>query len=72
MANSTITQSALVLTFDNGLDAQGKPAYAAKSFRNIKPAAPYDALLAVAQKLEPLQQHGLISVERDDTSKITV
>ncbi|MDD9147905.1 MULTISPECIES: DUF1659 domain-containing protein [unclassified Sporolactobacillus] len=71
MATSTITESAMVLTFDNGLNEKGEPAYVTKSFRNIKPNASYDALLAIAQKLGPLQQHALISVERNDTAKIT-
>lgn len=68
---STITKSAFVLTFGNGQDENGKDVFLTKTFRNIKPAAPEDALLAVAGKLAPLQQHPLVSVERDDTSEIT-
>ncbi|RYL89282.1 DUF1659 domain-containing protein [Sporolactobacillus sp. Y61] len=71
MANSAITQSAFVLTFDGGLDEEDKPVVLTKVFRNIKPAASADALLAIAGKLAPLQQHPFVSVERDDTSEIT-
>ncbi|TGA98434.1 DUF1659 domain-containing protein [Sporolactobacillus shoreae] len=71
MANSTITASAFVLTFDGGQDQNGDPIVLTKAFRNIKPAASYDALLAIAGKLAPLQQHPLAAVERDDTSEIT-
>ncbi|RYL89336.1 DUF1659 domain-containing protein [Sporolactobacillus sp. THM7-4] len=71
MAVSTITESALVLTFDGGFDANSQAVFLSKLFRNIKPAASYDGLLAIAQKLEPLQQHAMVTVERDDKVKIT-
>ncbi|WP_100487063.1 DUF1659 domain-containing protein [Sporolactobacillus pectinivorans] len=71
MANSTIAASAFVLTFDGGKDGKGNPILLTKAFRNIKPAASYGALLAIAGKLAPLQQHPLVSVERNDTSEIT-
>jgi Protein of unknown function (DUF1659). len=71
MANSMITTSALVLTFDGGLDQNGEPVLLTKAFRNIKAAASYDALLAIAGKLAPLQQHPLVTVERDDSATIT-
>lgn len=71
MANSSITASALVLSLDGGVDQNGDPVILTKTFRNIKAAAPYDALLAIAGKLAPLQQHALVTVERDDSTTIT-
>ncbi|RYM06492.1 DUF1659 domain-containing protein [Sporolactobacillus sp. THM7-7] len=71
MATGTIKASTLVLTFDNGVDESGKPVFLTKSFRNIKPGASFDALLAVAEQLASLQKHPLVMVERDDTSTIT-
>lgn len=71
MANSTITASVFVMNLDGGLDEKGEQILLTKSFRNIKPAASYDGLLAVAQQLAPLQKHALLSIERNDTSEIT-
>ncbi|MCI1858236.1 MAG: DUF1659 domain-containing protein [Sporolactobacillus sp.] len=71
MANGTITASALVMTFDGGKDENGDPLLVTKTFRNIEPGASFDALLAVASQLAPLQQHPLVKIERDDTSAIT-
>ncbi|MFX3616167.1 MAG: DUF1659 domain-containing protein [Sporolactobacillus sp.] len=71
MATSSITASTLNLNLDGGMNEAGKAIVITKSFRNIQSAAPYDALLAIAQKLQPLQQHALISVERNDTVEIS-
>ncbi|MFT8872084.1 MAG: DUF1659 domain-containing protein [Sporolactobacillus sp.] len=71
MAKGTIVSSALVLTFADGVDASGKTVKATKSFRNIRAGAPYDDLLAVANKLWPLQQQALIAVERVDNLAIS-
>lgn len=72
MATSTVLQSTLVLSFDNGVDAKGKPVVKRKAFRNIKTAATQDQLYNVASVLAPLQQLPLISVERDDAAQITM
>lgn len=71
MANSTITASVFVMNLDGGLDEKGEQILLTKSFRNIKPAASHDGLLAVAQQLAPLQKHALLSIERNDTAEIT-
>ncbi|MCQ2009758.1 MAG: DUF1659 domain-containing protein [Sporolactobacillus sp.] len=70
MATSTITESVFVMNLNGGLDEKGEQILLTKSFRNIKPAASENSLLAIAQKLAPLQQHPLISVERNDTAEI--
>jgi hypothetical protein len=70
MATSTITASVFVMNLSGGLDESGEQILLTKSFRNIKPAASQDGLLAIAQKLAPLQQHALSSVERNDTAEI--
>lgn len=70
MANGTLVSSSFVLVFDGGLDADGKQILKKKSFSNIKAGAAHDALYAVASKLTPLQQHPLLSVERDDATTI--
>ncbi|BBN98116.1 MULTISPECIES: DUF1659 domain-containing protein [Sporolactobacillus] len=70
MATSKIIASVFVMNLNGGLDDQGKPVTLSKSFRNIKAEAAPDSLLTIAQKLAPLQQHELISVERNDTTDI--
>ncbi|MCO7128090.1 DUF1659 domain-containing protein [Sporolactobacillus shoreicorticis] len=70
MATRTITESVFVMNLSGGLDEKGEQILLTKSFRNIKPAASEDGLLAIARKLAPLQQHPLVSVERNDTAEI--
>lgn len=70
MATASIKDSTFVLSFDGGFDENDEPIVLTKSFQNIKAGADYDALLAIAQKFVPLQQHPLLTVERDDTNVI--
>ncbi|WKB35479.1 DUF1659 domain-containing protein [Terrilactibacillus sp. S3-3] len=70
MANGTLVSSTFVMVLDGGLDTDGKQILKKKSFRNIKAGAAHDALYTVASNLAPLQQHPLLSVERDDATTI--
>ncbi|SDJ57495.1 DUF1659 domain-containing protein [Salimicrobium halophilum] len=62
--------STLKLTFETGADEFGEPTYKTKSFRNVRTNATSDALYAVVEKLDVLQQYTLAEVTRDDESSI--
>ncbi|AKG03436.1 MULTISPECIES: DUF1659 domain-containing protein [Salimicrobium] len=62
--------STLKLDFETGVDELGQPVYKTKSFRNVRTEATAEALYAVAEKLESLQQYPLYEVTRDDESSI--
>ncbi|SIS55449.1 DUF1659 domain-containing protein [Salimicrobium flavidum] len=62
--------SALKLKFDTGVDEFGEATYKTKSFRNVRTEATSEALYAVVEKLDVLQQHTLTEVTRDDESSI--
>lgn len=71
MALATMTDSRLQLTFEDGLDAEGKPLFTNKYFNNVKTSATTDQLYAVTTALVPLQQLTLTGIERDNTNVIT-
>lgn len=62
--------STLKLQFETGTDESGEPTYKTKSFRNVRTEATSEALYAVVEKLDVLQQHPLTEVTRDDESSI--
>lgn len=70
MAQATLAASKLRLTFQTGVDANGKPVYKAKTFNNIKPAATTDQLFQTAQALSVLCNDPMNSVERNDSTDI--
>ncbi|MFC7393025.1 DUF1659 domain-containing protein [Scopulibacillus cellulosilyticus] len=67
MAMSTLTDTALVMSLDGGMNKDGKPVIKKKSFRNVKINATDDQLYNVAKAIAPLQQYPLISIERNNT-----
>ncbi|WP_186578936.1 DUF1659 domain-containing protein [Aquibacillus kalidii] len=71
MAVAQKVDSSLQLTFEDGMDAEGKAIYKKKSFSNIKTDATADQLFAITLALIPLQQLTLHSVKRNDTELIT-
>ncbi|OZM56481.1 hypothetical protein CIB95_11945 [Lottiidibacillus patelloidae] len=71
MAAESLTDSALKLTFETGVDANGEPIFKSKSLNNVKITATPDQLYVIANALHPLQTHNLTNVERRDTSVVT-
>lgn len=71
MATSNQVSSMLVLMFDGGLDAKGKPVVINKRFNGVKTTATDDQLYAIAQVLAPLQQYPALNIERDNTINIS-
>ncbi|MFQ3546077.1 DUF1659 domain-containing protein [Halobacillus rhizosphaerae] len=62
--------SQLQLVFATGQDEEGKTTFRTKSFNNIKLTSTPDQLYRVASVLEPLQQHLLATVERNDRTEL--
>jgi len=70
MATANLVDSTMVLSFDAGMDENGKSIVKRKSFNNLKAQVTNDQLYAIAQALIPLQQYPAITVERNDTTAL--
>jgi hypothetical protein len=71
MATSNLVDASMVLTFDAGVDLNGKPVVKRKSFNSLKAQVTNDQLYAVATAIIPLQAYPIIVIERDDTTELT-
>ncbi|MGM7700872.1 DUF1659 domain-containing protein [Pseudalkalibacillus sp. Hm43] len=67
MATAVHDDSRLTITFDAGVDHEGKPVYKRKSFTNIKTSATHDQLFDMVQALAPLQQYPVSQIERSNS-----
>lgn len=70
MATSNSISSMLTVTFDGGVDANGKPVSMSKRFNGIKPVATDDQVFTIVQALAPLQSYPVTTVKRDNTIDI--
>lgn len=70
MAVSTTVKSQLQLVLEVGFDEAGDMILKNKNFNNIKTDSTADQLFAIASALQPLQQHVLHSIERNDSEVI--
>jgi hypothetical protein len=70
MIEQNVTDSQLRLSFDFGKDVDGNQVVKYKSFNNVKTDATADALHSIATALAPLQQHPLLTVERNNSYEI--
>lgn len=66
-AAEVITDSQLRLVLDMGMDIDGNVIYKNKNFNNVKPTSTADQLYAIAQALAPLQQHPMVTIERNNS-----
>ena len=72
MAITAVAQdSKLKLSFDGGLDGDGKAIVKSKTFSKIKAAAVNDDVYALATSLTGLQEKPLLSVRRIDEVDLT-
>lgn len=71
MATSSLVNSMLTVTFDGGVDANGKAILLAKRFNGVKPTSLDDQLFSIVQALAPLQTNTIINMKRDNTIDIT-
>lgn len=71
MAEAILAGTKLSLTFEAGLDEEGKMKYKTKNYNNVKVTATTDGLYAAAQAIVGLQGNTLDGIERKDSSFIT-
>ncbi|WP_257349185.1 DUF1659 domain-containing protein [Pseudalkalibacillus decolorationis] len=67
MATAVMNDTRLSVTFDAGIDLEGKPVFKRKSFNNVKSSATHDQLYNMIQALSPLQQYPVTQVERSNS-----
>ncbi|MCF6136813.1 DUF1659 domain-containing protein [Pseudalkalibacillus berkeleyi] len=66
MATAVLDDTRLTITFDAGVDNEGKPVYKRKNFNNIKTTATHDQMFEMVQALAPLQQYPVSQIERSN------
>ena len=71
MATANLVDSSMVLSFDAGMDEDGKAIIKRKSFSNLKAQVSNEQLYTIAQALIALQQYPIIVVERNDTTELS-
>ncbi|WEG11942.1 DUF1659 domain-containing protein [Pullulanibacillus sp. KACC 23026] len=71
MATSNLVDSTLTVSFDGGIDTDGKSVVMTKRFTGIKIGAQDDQLFAIIEALAPLQSYPVLTVKRDNTIDIT-
>ncbi|GAA0342776.1 hypothetical protein GCM10008967_36540 [Bacillus carboniphilus] len=71
MATRSFMVSRIRLTFNHGLDQEGKPILKAKSYSNVKEVTTPEQILAVSQAIESLCSYELHSIQQNDTAEIT-
>jgi hypothetical protein len=70
MAQALLTGSKLKLSFQVGMDDEGKPIMKAKTFSNVKREATVDQLWQAAEAIFSLSADQLSNVERIDSSDL--
>lgn len=70
MAIETLLSKQLRLTFQTGLDGEGKPILSRKTFSNIDPSATADQLLVSAKAIASLQVHPTYAIEQQELQSI--
>ncbi|WP_349410230.1 DUF1659 domain-containing protein [Pseudalkalibacillus sp. SCS-8] len=67
MATAILDDTRLIITFDAGLDSEGKPVIKRKTMNNVKSSATHDQLFEMVQALAPLQQYPVNQIERENS-----
>ncbi|MEH6941375.1 DUF1659 domain-containing protein [Bacillus sp. JJ722] len=70
MANETLLSKQLRLTFQTGVDGEGKPILTRKTFSNIEPSATTEQLLVSAKAIASLQVHPTYAIEQQELQSI--
>ena len=70
MAQATLADSKLRLTFEVGVNEKGETLYKAKTFNNVKTNATTDQIFQTAQAIGILCNDPLYTVARNDDSDI--
>ncbi len=71
MAVNKVPQtSKMVITIENGVNANGKPVQRQRSYKNVKVSAADADVYAVAQAIANLQTRAVISISRQDDGNL--
>lgn len=70
MATEVMNDSQLRIEYNHGVDLEGNPIYKAKTYNNLKTTATPDDIQAVSLAIAGLQQHTLVSVQRNSNYEI--
>ncbi|WP_409253863.1 DUF1659 domain-containing protein [Bacillus sp. SCS-153A] len=70
MATADLKSIKLKMVFDDGVDAEGKPKYANKTYSNINFASTPDEIRQAADALAGLSARPLILLEKNDSFDI--
>jgi len=70
MAISTKTKTSLILTYHEGVDANGKDILKTDRYGKVKITATDDEILAVSQAVSSLKSTSLVKVTKQDESNI--
>lgn len=71
MAQEFLQESAIKITFQNGVKENGEPLLVTKSLYNLKETATSDAIMQVVESLASLVSYPLYSVERNNSFDVT-
>lgn len=66
-----LTQTRLILTFNNGYDEDGNILFQTRSFRNVKSQSVDAALYQAGKAIASLQENILYSVERNNVYELS-
>nr|WP_295973340.1 DUF1659 domain-containing protein [uncultured Bacillus sp.] len=70
MAETIISSSKLLISYETGMNSEGKPIYKTKTYSNVKEEATADGLLETAQALASLSAFPMHNVKRNDVSDL--
>lgn len=70
MAIEVMNDSSLRIEYNQGIDENGEPIYKVKNYNNLKTTATPNGIQAVSQAIAGLQQHSLVSVQRNSNYEI--
>jgi hypothetical protein len=70
MANFEYKQAVMRLVFEAGITEEGEMKFTSKTYRNLRPSATADQLLAVSDVLAGFSAKGYIGAERVQTMSI--
>jgi hypothetical protein len=71
MAVNKVPQtSKMVITIENGVNANGKPVQRQRSYKNVKVSAADADVYAVAQAIANLQTHSVVGIRRQDEGNL--
>jgi hypothetical protein len=62
--------SKMIITIENGVNANGQPVQRQRSYKNVKASAADGDVYAVAQAIANLQTHPVVGISRQDEGNL--